>query len=922
MCAQCVIHNSVLFLEMESFVQVAKRKMQRKGLFSALLLLGVCALFSVSTGALTSAVDAKNAPDHTCFGLAPNNVNVCSSQGRCFVQDTCVCDYGWFGDQCEQVVEVNAYTYTLNTTYLSAPLDIATDGKGIPHFPSAVDGVVPRKDVLYAQGYHSAKLRLWEYTMNRAIVQGQSAKLLGSSLVNTDINFRIQQYYASAQAQWNSGGIAQDVQNDLTWFTDGINAYITLNSPSSYSTQMKAVLPGMKPALFGPVDILSMQKLAISTLAQNVGQEFARERTRLAGNSLERVMQLHPPAWKKGDVTILSADDLNLKISDAQADAVEAKWNDNSAVLGQAAPNPLYTAATSPISNTVSSLRRRLLQAKKSVFEGHENVKVFDIDQDPEFQKFMNYHEGASNSETIAKKLSREHAAIVANDPHVSLSMASFWDVRVVGGHAGYYVFFSPYQFGGQTDNLLHAMTSGAVDTQDVYRMVDGPNGGYMYNGVEYPYNVRYETVTILNFNATTGAPYYTTTTIPCFDTILGPVVNLLRGFPLTGTKYVEHGLVGSSDPKASYLEALRGIEFASNCRDFITAAKKINTFGLSLSCAEKDGNGKISYALGSGIPVRVQGHTGAMPVPGDGRYSWMRLLSENEKPSAYDIKKGYVLTHNNRVVPNGYPYLLNIDTALSIRAQRAEDILQEKLSVSEKITATDMRALQIDTKSYLFLSYLPLFQRVLPVAIAQYPLYAPYFNMLASYDGAGAVGDEAMSLFEAVRGLSLSLTAPQGAPAINPLAPPTLMGKNDTICAQSAPFTNCDDYLVLLVKNVVDGYLANYGIIPKWGQTGVVGKYVITNVPLSMNPATAAKATVILPGGPTYGLFVGVYNPDAKLTMSSAFGSSLRIIASSSLDDHVLLSIPGGNDEEFLSPFYANLAPYYANGTYAVISV
>jgi hypothetical protein len=77
------------------------------------------------------------------------------------------------------------------------------------------------------------------------------------------------------------------------------------------------LLPGGKPTLFGPVDILVMQKLAISTLAQNINQEVTREKTRLAGNSVERVAKLHPPAWRKGDPTILTAKDLNICLTDA-----------------------------------------------------------------------------------------------------------------------------------------------------------------------------------------------------------------------------------------------------------------------------------------------------------------------------------------------------------------------------------------------------------------------------------------------------------------------------------------------------------------------------------------------------------------------------------------------------------------------------
>jgi acyl-homoserine lactone acylase PvdQ len=126
----------------------------------------------------------------------------------------------------------------------------------------------------------------------------------------------------------------------------------------------------------------------------------------------------------------------------------------------------VYTPPVTSGINTMSSLRfRKLLQKMDLTDYITPETKMIDIEQDAEFQKFMNFHEGASNSETISKKLSAEKESIIINDPHVSLSLASFWDFRVVGKQAGYYVFFSPYMFGGNTGKIHTSMTSGAVDT-------------------------------------------------------------------------------------------------------------------------------------------------------------------------------------------------------------------------------------------------------------------------------------------------------------------------------------------------------------------------------------------------------------------------------------------------------------------------
>jgi acyl-homoserine lactone acylase PvdQ len=147
-------------------------------------------------------------------------------------------------------------------------------------------------------------------------------------------------------------------------------------------------------------------------------------------------------------------------------------------------------------------------------------------------------------------------------------------------------------------------------------------------------------------------------------------------------------------------------------------------------------------------------------------------------------------------------------------------------------------------------------------------------------------------------------------------------MKENDTICAQSFPFTNCDDYLIEVIKSSVDALVSIYGAIPRWGVDAVVGKHVITNVPLSMDPRTAAAATVIIPTGATYSHDVSVPTIDAKLSLSSAFGASLRIMTLGKDKDHIFISMPGGNHEDVASPFYKNLVPYYVNGSYAVIHV
>jgi hypothetical protein len=59
----------------------------------------------------------------------------------------------------------------------------------------------------------------------------------------------------------------------------------------------------------------------------------------------------------------------------------------------------------------------------------------------------------------------------------------------------GFAVAFSPYMFGGKNNHISFGFVAAYVDNNDVFRMVDGPTGGYMHNGQELQYNIRMENI-------------------------------------------------------------------------------------------------------------------------------------------------------------------------------------------------------------------------------------------------------------------------------------------------------------------------------------------------------------------------------------------------------------------------------------------
>jgi penicillin amidase len=85
------------------------------------------------------------------------------------------------------------------------------------------------------------------------------------------------------------------------------------------------------------------------------------------------------------------------------------------------------------------------------------------------------------------------------------------------------------------------------------------------------------------------------------------------------------------------------------------------------------------------------------VPVPGwTGEYEWQGFIPFDELPRAFDPAQGYLVTANNKVTEDGYPYQLGYDWSAPYRAQRITDLL----SADDSVTLDDMQAIQAETYS------------------------------------------------------------------------------------------------------------------------------------------------------------------------------------------------------------------------------
>jgi penicillin amidase len=124
---------------------------------------------------------------------------------------------------------------------------------------------------------------------------------------------------------------------------------------------------------------------------------------------------------------------------------------------------------------------------------------------------------------------------------------------------------------------------------------------------------------------------------------------------------------------------------------EFVKAMHCIEAPQLSVAYADVAGN--IGYWVTGKVPIRAKGE-GMVPAPGwTGEYEWVGEIPFEEMPHALNPSQGYVVTCNQRIVPDGYPHFLGSVWMNGYRARRIVEVLASR----EQVSIEDCRALHLD---------------------------------------------------------------------------------------------------------------------------------------------------------------------------------------------------------------------------------
>ncbi|GLV48072.1 penicillin acylase [Thermus sp. LT1-2-5] len=501
----------------------------------------------------------------------------------------------------------------------------------------------------------------------------------------------------------------------------------------------------------------------------------------------------------------------------------------------------------------------------------------------------------ASNNWVVAGSRTATGKPFLADDPHLGLQAPSLWFLMALEAPGYRAVGASlpgvPGIVIGRNQRIAWGVTNVGADVQDLYLLEEVGSGGYRYRGQVVPYRVREEVIRVKGGKEER---------LKVRETLYGPVItDALKDPPKTpmALRWV------SLDPEDHILMAYLGLNRATNWDEFRKALTHYSAPSQNFVYADTEGN--IGYIAPGKFPIRKEGHTGMVPVPGDGNWDWLGYRRPEEWPQVLNPKEGLLVTANHKVTPEGFPYALTYDWAEPYRAERILELLRAK----EKLTLADMKAIQQDQTSLLFRDFRPVLSLLTPLSERS----GAWRERLLAWDGTMAPSSEEALVFALWYAELTRLPAREVGEEYwdEPRYLLKAMKEGDRNCDQPEteyPET-CLDYAALALERALD---RREGLrVRTWGE---VHRATFRHPVLTHTPLKRLSDRQVAFGGDRYTVNVGPFDPR---TLAMDKGPSYRQIVDLAEPERSLFVHPMGQSGHFLSPHYADLLPLWAKGDY-----
>lgn len=292
----------------------------------------------------------------------------------------------------------------------------------------------------------------------------------------------------------------------------------------------------------------------------------------------------------------------------------------------------------------------------------------------------------ASNIWIVAGSRSASGKPILANDPHLPLTVPSPWYLATIDAPglslAGATAPGLPFHVIGHNDKIAWGFTSAEADTVDLF--IEKTDGESAYRTPEgsRPFVVRDEVIRVKDGP---DVP------LRVRETRHGPVISDLIAPDLAGPGEVVAFAATALSDSDTGVQSLMRMSLARDWPGFAAAQREVQAPALNVGYA--DVGGTIALTTVGRIPIRRSGN-GLVPARGwTGSGDWTGWIPPAKLPQTVNPRSGLLINANNRPTPDKYPYLIAALWPETYRAER----LREMLEPRKAMTPAEMVTIQGD---------------------------------------------------------------------------------------------------------------------------------------------------------------------------------------------------------------------------------
>ncbi len=577
---------------------------------------------------------------------------------------------------------------------LDGPVDVVYDAMGWPHIYAT-----SLRDAALVQGYVMARDRMPQMEMLRRVASGTLAERFGalvsnSSLVDRDLAARVLGLRRAATEMWAATPPGRE-RTLLEYYARGVNRYLgeVRDGAVSLPSETALVIDQSTPD-WDPVDSLVIGRYQSYSLSYDANDDIESS---LLAERAARVFGMADAAMQPARAARRGF----------LADAV--RWAPQSpvAVVPDFLPRPMGMMSTYRPDVERPSIGARLAGSTASFRRLSRELAEFWGDESR-----------GSNNWVVHPSASTTGHALLANDPHLSLTSPAIWwgsHLTVTRGAdaldvAGTTFPGIPGVIIGFTPRLAWGVTTAGYDVTDVYAetVTPGSNGQpdtVRFNGMQVPIVVREEAVN-------TGAGMY----MARFEYVPhhGPIIPEIRNgrlVPRTGTRALSIKWTGHQP--TTELQAFFGLAYARTAAEGKAAVDAFGVGAQNFVIADVDGN--VEYSSHANIPIRAAGALTWSPtrpegthpcaiLPGTGEAEWTGNVANNNIPQAtLSATRPVLATANNDqagVTFDGNPF----DSPVYLGCYypsgwRAERITTRLRALNNHVTLDDMKSIQADAQ-------------------------------------------------------------------------------------------------------------------------------------------------------------------------------------------------------------------------------